>query len=1231
MKKTILIIIFITISYTTFAQTKIWNNWYFGNKAGLSFNTEPPTVLTDGKINTGEGCATISDENANLLFYTDGIWVWDRNHNVMPNGTGLKGNFSTTQGALIVPYPENPNLYYLFSMGTEGDNNLYYSIIDLTKNNGNGDVDINNKNILLLSNTGEKQTAIAKTDDTGYWLVSCTSDGVFHSYSITKAGLNTTAVTSSGSNSSFGEMDFSHDGKKLAFTKIVFEVVSSDIGIQIYNFDNQTGVFSFDKSYEETYSSFTAFYGLEFSPDNSKLYTTFYQNNANSLLQFDMMSNDFVPDTVLTVNGLGGLQLAPNGKIYIANNMKSSLSCINKPNETAENCDYVLDAIDLSPGMSVFGLPNTITYPTQECPTLAGLYTIDHTQPTENRNFKSFTDAVEALKCGGISDAVTFDVANGTYNEQITIPFIEGSSATNTITFRSASGNADDVVLQSDENRQSAVLVLDTTSYLRFYDLSIKNTRIQTYSETDTTRKSIYINNSKNVKLLRNIISGIDITSTNTDNTYSSILINDCDTFEINENRIKNGTSSCWIQKSSEGVIKNNKINDFASSGIIVSALSVNVTVRSNKLETSSSQPTVYGIAIVSMSKNILTERNMINIGSTNNSLLCGIVFEFVTDNQNRVQNNMILLSTNGKVQGIRFFNSKNQTVQNNTLFVKGLNTSFHHNGLVYFVSTHDGNNILNNVFISNRNENLIGVNASSFSGAVLKFNVYYNNGGTFAISASETINSLTDWQTATNQDQNSKIYQPTFLSETDLHLAAPDENLRVNHPLTEVTDDIDGDERDAESPYAGADEPAGCNPETKTKIYHNWYFGANAAITFNTDPPTALTNSKMNTPEGSASISDNEGNLLFYTDGVTVWNKEHNVMENGNDLFGHNSSRQSAIIVPAPENPDLYYIFTTDAVENFDNRHGFCYSIADMSMNNGQEKIITKNTFVNINPKEHLAAVEHENGEDIWIVTGDYFEDKYYSYLLTTNGLNTTPVVSKFDEYFTGMLRFSPDGNTLANGGEIYDFDRKTGVVSNQLPLNYGGNYSAFSPNGRFLYLCNYYTVTQYDLTATNIPASAIQVAYDTNGEFSMAQLAPDSKIYIARGGKQYLAVINNPDEQGTACNFVTDGLYLNGKTSKQCLPTFIADLHTFYVKTSCLPEPTQFSVKSINEYQSVLWDFGDGNTSTELRPAHVYNQKGTYTVNLTITYCDNTTETISKDIEIYETPKKPKIMYSE
>lgn len=100
------------------AQTpsKYANTWYFGGQAGMKFDGQnPPVALTDGKMSTLEGCSTISDKDGNLLFYTNGVFVWNSQHDTMINGDSLWGHFSSAQSALIVPKPGSNTIYYIFT------------------------------------------------------------------------------------------------------------------------------------------------------------------------------------------------------------------------------------------------------------------------------------------------------------------------------------------------------------------------------------------------------------------------------------------------------------------------------------------------------------------------------------------------------------------------------------------------------------------------------------------------------------------------------------------------------------------------------------------------------------------------------------------------------------------------------------------------------------------------------------------------------------------------------------------------------------------------------------------------------------------------------------------------------------------------------------------------------------------------------------------------------------
>ena len=146
------------------------------------------------------------------------------------------------------------------------------------------------------------------------------------------------------------------------------------------------------------------------------------------------------------------------------------------------------------------------------------------------------------------------------------------------------------------------------------------------------------------------------------------------------------------------------------------------------------------------------------------------------------------------------------------------------------------------------------------------------------------------------------------------------------------------------------------------------WYFGDYAGIDFRSGAPVALTNSAMFQHEGCASISDNFGNLLFYTNGMEIWNANHTLMPNGTGLMGDVSAAQSGVIVPKPGDLNIYYVFTVDAEIS---TNGLRYSEVDMALDGGLGDVTgTKNVFLAQPSEEKVTAVLHANGYDIWVMT---------------------------------------------------------------------------------------------------------------------------------------------------------------------------------------------------------------------------------------------------------------------
>lgn len=274
----------------------------------------------------------------------------------------------------------------------------------------------------------------------------------------------------------------------------------------------------------------------------------------------------------------------------------------------------------------------------------------------------------------------------------------------------------------------------------------------------------------------------------------------------------------------------------------------------------------------------------------------------------------------------------------------------------------------------------------------------------------------------------------------------------------------------------------------------NNWFFGSGSGINFNTLPPTVILGSPISTTEGCSSISDANGNLLFYTDGITVWNSAHLVMTNGTGLWGHPSSTQSAIIVPLPGSSTIFYLFTTSEETSID---PMAYNVIDITLNNGLGGVTVKNAPLRAQCTEKLTATLHQNGVDYWILGHGSLSNDYYSYHLSPTGLDTVPLVSSIGVIVSnnrqklGYLKVGPCGNTLAAATweysnnvstvELFDFDPATGIISNALLLGSftvtNGVYGIeFSPDNSKLYatILDPGMILQYDLAAGS-PAAII------------------------------------------------------------------------------------------------------------------------------------------------------------
>lgn len=352
-------------------------------------------------------------------------------------------------------------------------------------------------------------------------------------------------------------------------------------------------------------------------------------------------------------------------------------------------------------------------------------------------------------------------------------------------------------------------------------------------------------------------------------------------------------------------------------------------------------------------------------------------------------------------------------------------------------------------------------------------------------------------------------------------------------------------------------------------KFDYNWILGrptppddttgryGGSLVNFNTTPPQYSKIDILVDMEANASISDSSGNLLFYTDGCSVVNRNHVLMDGGGGIniggliyqqwclgnYGY-PTHQGVMIVPFPGHPakyvllhlrkpdPIYPLFIEDVL----------YSVINMNGDNGLGNVVEKNNLIAHDTFcDMLTAVRHGNGRDWWIVLPRYNTAEYYIFLLSPEGISA-PAIQKIGQpitqYSWGLQAvFSPDGTKYANhtwfgGLQVFDFDRCGGLLSNPIQITFPGDTISgcgvgFSSTSRFLYASNTLKLYQFDTRSDELEESKQLVGiYDgfanyLPATFYQMKLGPDNKIYMTcASGTKYWHIIHYPDKAGLDCN---------------------------------------------------------------------------------------------------------------
>lgn len=338
--------------------------WYFGQNAGVDFSSGMPVAITDGQLNTEEGCVTISGPHGKLQFYTNGVSVWNKHHKLMPNGKGLVGSPSSTSSGVVIQHPGNPNLFFLFTVPAIADSaGFRYSMVDMQLDSGRGDIITTQKNIKLRNPVTEKLTSTLHRNGKDYWiLLHEWNNDVFVAFRITAQGLDTTPVLSNAGSvhqgstlNTQGYMKVNPDGTNLALA-----LEESNV-IEVFDFDNESGKVSRPISMSLPEKSYV--YGVEFSPDGSLLYIS--AAGTGEIFQYNLQAgSEEAIRTSGTLIGktnpsawVGALQVAVDGKIYFTVYKTPYLGVIEYPNQQGTGCGFNQQAVELNGRLSTLGLP----------------------------------------------------------------------------------------------------------------------------------------------------------------------------------------------------------------------------------------------------------------------------------------------------------------------------------------------------------------------------------------------------------------------------------------------------------------------------------------------------------------------------------------------------------------------------------------------------------------------------------------------------------------------------------------------------------------------------------------------------------------------------------------------------------------------------------------------------------------------------------------------------------
>jgi gliding motility-associated-like protein len=451
-------------------------------------------------------------------------------------------------------------------------------------------------------------------------------------------------------------------------------------------------------------------------------------------------------------------------------------------------------------------------------------------------------------------------------------------------------------------------------------------------------------------------------------------------------------------------------------------------------------------------------------------------------------------------------------------------------------------------------------------------------------------------------------------------------------------------------------------------QIQNKWYFGETAGIEFTDGPLPIDDGNQMNSLEGCATIDDVDGNLVFYTNGKTIWNRAHQVMpfltDSIQSLSGDSTSSQGTLIIPFMDDITMFYVFTAGEVDVGETHFPMTYAIVDMKKDSARGAVVLSNLSLFDQSIEKITSSGFSL--NAWLITHEFGNNSFRTNLIDDEGIGETvytPIGSVLEaqtpEHASGYMTFGsgtrlfantiPGPNTL----EIFDFDNQTGNFENVRQIETAATDDlyglAFSSDGSKIYTSSASELIQFNLDSLHTEDEITYISsskyddYSSGGVYGALQRGPNGIIYLAIDQGVAVGTISNPALEGSAANFNATGFDLLGHTSRKGLPSFVQNSGsslqnpTASYVNACFGLSTQFYASGSSTLDEYFWVFYDSLSQTDTLYAtneqtteYEYGAAGFQYFTLNITNRCGYDSLITDTLEVYSLPVNPDITES-